>query len=176
MTMEFIKITEQSFQLVGMNFYGDPFENKSAWEEENGIGELWRRFMKFYLAHEDAIKQQVNKHEFIEIHLTNDETKEKGLYEIFVGTQVKAFEAIPEACVAKQLPLRAYAVFSVKGDEIASDWYHYMHHEWQPTSGYKIIESYSMILYDEHFKGMDQLDESIVYAYVPLVRDDACDT
>lgn len=172
--MKFIKILEeQSYQLIGMNFYGDPFENKSAWEEENGIGELWRRFMNFYKNNESAINHKMNMNELVEVHLLNEESKEKGLYEIFVGTMVKKIEDIPLECVAKQLPPTKYVVFTVTGEEIASDWYRYIHNEWIPTSGYKIIESYSIVLYDEDFKGMDQLDESIVHAYIPIVRDDS---
>ena len=33
--------------LLGLDFFGDPFQSSSGWTEENEIGRLWQRFMAF---------------------------------------------------------------------------------------------------------------------------------
>ena len=40
-------IRADQIMLVGMSFYGDPFETSAGWMEENQIGRLWQRFMAY---------------------------------------------------------------------------------------------------------------------------------
>ena len=40
-------IYKPAIQLVGMSYYGDPFDTRAGWDEGNHIGKTWRRWMQF---------------------------------------------------------------------------------------------------------------------------------
>ena len=40
-------IESQQITLVGMSFYGDPFDTHAGWDEDNQIGLLWKRLFAF---------------------------------------------------------------------------------------------------------------------------------
>ena len=157
---------EKEWLVVGMSFYGDPFSQASGWSEDNEIGLLWKRFMASDLA---AIKHRTTPDTFLEIHIETRETATKGVYEVFVGAQVNKLEDVPVECVVKVLPAAQYAVFTLEGQQIVSDWSN-MLRDWMASSGYVRSHKYFIQLYDPRFKGMDRIDESALDAYIPIAR------
>ena len=155
--------------LVGMSFYGDPFDSRAGWDGENEIGHLWTRFMNFLSSHQNEMigKPQV----FYEVHIHTDETREKGKFEIFVGVEANPvqIETLPIELCVKVLPKTQYAIFTFKGEEITSDWEKLLH-DWLTTSGFESPYSYNFQYYDERFKGMDRIAESVLDVYVPVIK------
>jgi len=159
--------------LVGMGFFGDPFAQASAWDEENAIGSLWKRFFAFMESSPDAIAGRADAATVgYELHIAAPETEKTGCYEVFVGLEVLGLESLPVACAAKILPPMQYAVVTVRGDEIRGDWMGRLYSEIVPGLGRKADESFSFERYDERFKGMDKLGESELEYYIPLVPPD----
>ncbi len=162
-------LTEQEFLVVGMSFYGDPFTQASGWDEDNEIGLLWKRFMAFYYENNEAIKHKVAPDVCLEIHIETKETTEKGNVEVFVGVIVDKLEATPVECVVKVLPVTQYAVFTLQGQQITSDWSK-MVYGWLPSAGYCISYKYTIQYYDSRFKGLDKIEESSLDIYLPVKR------
>lgn len=156
--------------LVGMSFYGDPFSNASSWCEENEIGTLWRRFMQFVSQNPDAIKEQQRQNQFVEVHFETEESAEKGYFEIFVGAVVKSLVDPPLSCVVKILPCTEYAIFTLEGEAITSDWARVIDLNRFSQSGYAISYPYNIQMYDERFKGFDQITDSALDIYIPIRR------
>jgi len=155
--------------LVGMSFYGDPFDSRAGWDDENEIGHLWVRFNKFLYAHK---KEKIAAYPpFYEVHIYTDETDEKGKFEIFVGAEADPaqIEKLPIELCVKVLPETQYAIFTFKGEEITSDWEKLLH-DWLTTSEYESPYSYNFQYYDERFKGMDRIAESVLDVYVPVAK------
>ena len=163
-------VTEKEWLVVGMGFYGDPLEQASGWSEENEIGKLWKRFMAFIHKNDDAIKHAVSPDTALEIHVETEETAEKGIFEVFVGVRVEKLEDVPIECVVKVLPATQYAVFTLKGKRITSDWSKTIYHDWLPSSGYCVSHRYGIQYYDQRFKGLDKIEESTLDVYVPVKR------
>jgi len=159
-------VTEKERLVVGMSFYGDPFSQASGWSEDNEIGLLWKRFMAFDFA---RIKHRTAPDAFLEIHIETQETAAKGIFEVFVGAQVDKLEDVPVECVVKVLPAAQYAVFTLEGQQIVSDWSN-MLRDWMVSSGYVRSHKYFIQSYDSRFKGMDRIDESVLDAYIPIAR------
>ena len=67
--------------LVGMSFYGDPFSLRGGWDGENEIGRVWARFMKYLGEKEDLLKGIIYPDAFYEVHIYNEETIEKGVFD-----------------------------------------------------------------------------------------------
>jgi predicted transcriptional regulator YdeE len=156
--------------LVGMGFFGDPFAQASAWDEENAIGSLWKRFFAFTGSSPDAIADRADSGSVgYELHIAAPETEKTGRYEVFVGLEVLRLESLPVACSAKILPPMEYAVITVRGDEIRGDWMGKLYSDLVPGLGRKADESFSFERYDERFKGMDKLDESEIEYFIPLL-------
>ena len=154
--------------LVGFSFFGDPFQLSGEWREENEIGRLWQRFMTYMAHHGDQIKHLTNKSVCYEVHIEHEETPLKGHYEIFVGIEVEQLEDIPVDVLMKILPPTTYAVFTLKGQQIASDWSRMVYYDWLPGSGYQVAYNYGFQLYDHRFKGLQNLDESELDIYIPV--------
>ena len=59
-----------------------------------------------------------------EVHLFDDDTAEKGLFEVFVGVEIdcEKTSVIPVGLCLKTLPKTQYAVFTFQGAQIKSDW------------------------------------------------------
>ncbi|AZO93721.1 hypothetical protein GM661_01100 [Iocasia frigidifontis] len=161
-------IYENTMFLLGMDFYGDPFSNHAFWDENNEIGRLWNRFETFLSKYPEQIKNRIKKNVSLEVFITTEESMKIGIYEVFVGVLVEKIGYIPLNCVAKQLPASKYAVFTLKGNEINSDWQNQIYNKWLPDSGYESPYNYNIQYYDERFKGMDQIKESAVDIYIPV--------
>jgi predicted transcriptional regulator YdeE len=160
---------EKQITLVGMSFYGDPFDARAGWDDENEIGHLWKRFMKFLSSHqrETMGKPQI----FYEVHIYTAETREIGKFEVFVGveTDLAQLKTLPVELCVKVLPETRYAIFTFHGKEITTDWEKTLQ-DWLVTSGYESPYSYNFQYYDDRFKGLDRIDESSLDVYVPVVR------
>ncbi len=152
--------------LVGMSFYGDPFDTSGAWTEENQIGHTWQRFTAYLEQHGEAIHHRTQD-AFYEVHIYGDETSTQGRFEIFVGIPVERLEAVPVELQVKMLPATTYAVFTLQGEEILSDWTMHLD-RWLSEAGYKRSYPYSVQYYDERFKGMDQVHASTLDVYMPV--------
>lgn len=166
--MKFRIVKENELIIVGMGFYGDPFSTSSGWTEENEIGLLCKRFINFNENNPEAIKHIRHDDVMLEVHLETDETAEKGVFEVFMGVVVDKIEDVPLQCVIKRLPPIEYAVFTMKGREITSDWGRDIYIEWLPSSGYEIAYGYNIQYYDARFKGLDNIEESELDIYVPV--------
>lgn len=166
-----VKIIEKDqMLLVGLSFFGDPFKSSAGWTEENEIGRLWVRFMNF-LESQGARIQHIKEHEVsYEVHIEHPETQEKGEYEVFVGLEVAQLKDLPVELLVKVLPPTSYAVFTLTGEEITSDWHQMIHRDWLPESGYRIAFDYAIERYDERFKGLDRIAESVLEVYIPVAR------
>ncbi len=161
-------VETKSITLIGMSFYGDPFDTHAGWDEDNQIGLLWKRFMGF-LGKNQLIGALMRAGAFYEVHICGEETNEKGLFEVFVGVEfeVEQLKSVPAELSIKNLPATQYAVFTFQGQEIIADWEKIIQ-DWLLTSGYQSAGSYNFQYYTERFKGMDRLDESVLDVYAPI--------
>jgi predicted transcriptional regulator YdeE len=155
--------------LLGLGFFGDPFKLSAGWTEENEIGRLWSRYMAFLIEHGQRIKHVTDDRVAYEVHVYGEETKRTGEFEVFVGTPVEQLEDVPLELSAKIIPPSRYAVFTLKGELIASDWSLTIMTEWMPKSGYEGNYQYSMQRYDQRFKGLDRLEESALDVLIPIL-------
>jgi predicted transcriptional regulator YdeE len=156
--------------LVGMGFFGDPFARASAWDEDNEIGSLWKRFMAFLSASPEAIGDRADRGEYwYELHAAEPQAEKTGRREVFAGVEVRSLSSIPIACSAKILPASEYAVVTLRGREIEGDWMGRIRSELLPGLGREQEPSYGFELYDGRFKGMDRLSESELDFYLPLL-------
>lgn len=156
--------------LVGLSFYGDPFDVGSAWTEENQIGRTWQRLMRYLEGHPQAIHCRLASDVFYEVHIYGEETSSKGLFEVFVGAPVERLEAVPVDLLVKVLPATEYAVFTFQGEAIfGEDWLMSID-GWLKQAGYERSFLYSIQYYDERFKGLDQIADSTLDVYIPVRR------
>jgi predicted transcriptional regulator YdeE len=155
--------------LVGLSFFGDPFRLHGGWEEENEIGRLWARFMAYWSQHAPEIRHVVDPTVMYEVHVEHAEMAQTGEFEVFCGVEVTRLDALPVELVAKVLPATRYAVFTLRGAEIASDWNQAMA-DWMARAGVQRAYPYGFQRYDERFKGVDRMEESVLEAYVPVFR------
>jgi AraC family transcriptional regulator len=165
--MEPIITQKSELTLMGMSFYGDPFSTRSGWDEENEIGRLWQRLMRFLNDNEARLPVAANQQAAYEVHVYSDETVTKGLFEVFVGVQVDQVRDIPVELLIKILPASEYAVFTFQGEEISSDWYLHID-QWIAAAGYQRSHPFSFQYLDERFKGVDNLADSILDVYMPI--------
>lgn len=166
--MEADRFETRQFTLLGLSFFGNPFEVSGGWTEENEIGRLWSRFMAYLARHGQEIKGAADEDVAYELHLEHPETRQTGEYEVFVGLEAEALEEVPLELCVKILPPATYAVFVLRGQEIVSDWGQEIHRDWMPRAGYESAGAYGLQRYDQRFKGLDHLDESILEVYVPV--------
>jgi predicted transcriptional regulator YdeE len=165
--MEPTMIEKHQMMLLGFSFFGDPFKISAGWTEENEIGRLWKRFMAYFAQHRPRIKHVVTDAVMYEVHIEHEETALTGEFEVFVGLEVEELEDVPVEMAVKILPPTTYAVFTLEGEQITSDW-NTMMYEWMMGSGYERAYTYGFQLYDERFKGVEHMDESILDVYVPV--------
>lgn len=154
--------------LVGLGFYGDPFRLSGGWTEENEIGRLWKRFMSYLGQHPGCIKHTKGEQVAYELQIYHEDTPRTGEFEVFAGVAVEELEDLPLEFSAKILAPATYAVFTLAGDQIAADYYLKIAAEWLPEAGYGCDYRYSLQCYDERFKGMDNLAESVVDVWIPV--------
>jgi predicted transcriptional regulator YdeE len=154
--------------VAGYSFYGDPFRQSDEWTEENEIGRLWSRFMQYCAVNEVFMSTLSSERAAYEIWVQTPETQSKGFVEIFVGMPVSDITSIPYDLIVKILPPSDYAAFTLHGEEITGDWLQAIHGQWLPSSAYDASHTYSLTRYDERFKGIDKIAESIVDVYIPV--------
>ena len=155
--------------LVGLGFFGDPFGVSSAWSEENEIGRLWARFMAYLDRNRHRIRHVTADAVMFEVHVQHPETAQTGEVEVFVGLEVDRLEDLPPELLAKLLPPSTYAVFTLQGEQIVSDWPLLVYGEWLPALGYRSAYPYSFQRYDERSPGAwSELEESTLEIYVPV--------
>jgi AraC family transcriptional regulator len=155
--------------LLGFSFFGDPFRLSGGWTEENEIGRLWARFMAFLAEHRSRIRHVTSWEVMVELHVEHPETAQTGEFEVFAGLEVERLEDVPVELTCKVLPPATYALFTLRGEQITSDW-NMLIAEWMSRSGYQRAYPYGYQRYDERFKGMDQIEGSVLDVYVPVVK------
>ena len=160
-------VEKEKRYFAGYSFYGDPFASSGAWTEENEIGSLWKRFMEFFEMRADEIPPSAITNIGYEMHIWNQSVMETGQYEIFVGMEVKDLERIPVDLSVKILPEMKFAVFTLSGVTIANDLSAQMT-GWLDAAGLKQTGNFVYNLYDERYKGTDNLEESEIEVYVPV--------
>jgi AraC family transcriptional regulator len=155
--------------LAGCSFFGDPFHSHAGWTDANEIGRLWKRLMRFW-ATPEIQNSPFGPHQpkTYEIHLQNQVTPETGEYEVFIGFEIQALETVPLELVLKVLPEAEYAIFTVSGEMAHSD-EPYIDH-WLSRTGHKMAYPFIGQCYDKRFKGLDQLGESELDVFAPIVR------
>jgi predicted transcriptional regulator YdeE len=156
--------------LAGLSFFGDPFAASAEWTEENEIGRLCRRFLEYLEKNEARVKSLFTSQISYEVWTWNEEATAIGHFDIFVGMEAETIEAVPYDLLARILPPCEYAVFTLKGQEITTDWNKPMYEKWLPQSGYGEAYPYQFQYYDQRFKGMDQVAESELDIYVPVIK------
>ncbi len=169
--------------LAGMGFYGNPFGNASAWDEDNEIGSLWKRLMGFLRSAPSSgsasssispvfMEAASGRAAWYEVHIIGPEMRTNGRYEVFAGIEIaapEALSALPPALSAKALPGGDYAVLALKGEEISSDWESAAAQEILPGLKREAGGGFSFQRYDDRFKGMERLSESVLEAWIPLL-------
>ncbi|MBN1326802.1 MAG: GyrI-like domain-containing protein [Candidatus Cloacimonetes bacterium] len=157
--------------LAGCSFYGDPFTSSSGWTEENEIGRLWNRLMTYLNKTKEPISKLLQNKEWFEVWIENEESRNKGFFEIFIGTNVDSVDDVPYDLQIKLLPATQYAVFTVKGEKIKSDWAYQLYQKGLKEKKYrKSSYEYCIELYDERFKGVDKILESELDYYFPIEK------
>jgi predicted transcriptional regulator YdeE len=160
--------------VVGMSFYGEPFSTHGGWSEQNEIGRVWSRWMAFFEGSQQKLQPIIYPGVFYEIHVYDEETVAKGIFEVFVGARLKTLESVPLALLIKALPAGDYARFTLEGSAISGDW-DFAVDRWIAEAGYQRAHPFSIQYYDERFKGIDNLEASILDVYIPVeLRFDAC--
>jgi AraC family transcriptional regulator len=162
------KITDKRrITLVGMDFYGNPFQEAGGWSARNAIGQLWDRFNKVYDKKKNAIKHLASE-SGCELWIDFEGEENKNNHYIFVGVEVDRLDDLPLELVARILPETRYAIFTLKGDEIKSDWPSRIVAQWLPEAGTEQSFPFIFEYYDsQRFKGMDYTDSELDI-YVPV--------
>lgn len=153
-----------------MSFYGDPFDTHAGWDEDNQIGLLWKRLFAFL--QKDAVFSSLSQScAWYEVHIQSDETEAKGSFEVFVGVEfdLSRLSDLPAQLLVKNLPSTQYAIFTFEGEEISSDWGKTLEH-WMSGSEYQSSGTYNFQYYDERFKGLDRISESVLDVYIPIKK------
>lgn len=160
---------KESTNLMGLSFFGDPFSSSAEWTEENEVGRLWNRFMG-YINNTEELKYLLQKEKWYEVWIEHPESKEKGFFEIFVGVEISSSDQVPLLFLIKNLPATEYAVFTVRGNKIMTDWPNKQYDEWLKNSVYVAGEDFMIEIYDSRFKGMDKLEDSELDYYFPVKK------
>ena len=165
--VEFTITNKRRITLVGMDFYGDPYKEAGAWSMQNAIGQLWKRFSAFYDKNKSAIKHLAGESGY-ELWVDFEGKADPKADYIFVGVAVKKLKDLPLELVGKELPDTKYAVFTLKGAEIKSDWPTKASTSWLEQTGLKRAYPYIIEYYDsKRYKGMDDKDAELDI-YVPV--------
>ena len=155
--------------IVGLSFFGDPFETSAGWSEENEIGRLWKRWLALYGEHAHAIPACAPD-AMLEVHIWGESATTTGEFDVFVGVEVAALAAVPVSLVAKVLPPSEYAIFTLEADEITGDWARDIYQGWMEEHGYRSAHDFMIQWYDQRFKGLDQLPGSELDIYIPVEK------
>lgn len=155
-------------KIAGFSFYGDPVATHGGWTEENEIGVLWNRFKVFLKKNEMNVDTYLISQFGYELHIWNDETQKTGHYEVFVGKETKNPDKVPIDLVLKNLPLQKYALFEVAGPDINRDIFAKVLLEWLPAADLKQVGHYMINRYDQRYKGLEYLNESVFEILFPI--------
>ena len=153
---------------MGLSFYGDPFADSAGWTEENEIGRLWKRFEALYAEHRGELPPPATPGWMYELHLWDAETERTGHYEVFIGYPVADARTAPTSLLLKVLPATRVARFTVSGGAIASESSFQEMEAWIASQGLSRRDQWICNLYDESFKGVDNLDESSMDVCIPV--------
>jgi AraC family transcriptional regulator len=165
--VQYAVTNKKKITLVGMDFYGNPYKEAGGWSMQNAIGQLWKRFSAFYDTNKTRIRHLVSDSGY-EVWVDFEGKHEQKEDYIFVGVAVKKLEDVPLELVARVLPETKYAVFTLKGDAIKSDWPAKAATEWLTDIGLRRSYPYIIEYYDsKRFKGMDDKDAELDI-YVPV--------
>jgi AraC family transcriptional regulator len=154
--------------LAGFSFFGNPFHFSSDWTEENEIGRLWKRFMQYWPAHPEYFPPSAVQKGMLELHILHADSQKNGEYEVFTGILLEQARQMPAELSLKILPPITCAVFTLHGAEIQSDWAREIFTDWMAASPYESGANYSIEWYDERYKGLDRIEESVLDVYVPV--------
>ena len=105
-----------------------------------------------------------------EAHVRHSEAARKEAFEVLVGVEVEKLEGVPLELVIKLLPPSTYAGFTLRGDQITADWDQTILTGWMARTGYEPAHPFSLQRYDERFKGLNRIEESVLELYVPIRR------
>ena len=156
--------------LAGMVFYGDPFAGGEGWSQENEIGRLWGRFNRFWDDRQADIRHVVDGSVGFELHVEPVEYAETKCFYVMVGVEISDLAGLPLELSVKVLPAGTYAVFTLRGPEITSNWPDAIYKGWLPGSGYEEAHKFTVERYDgERFKGV-QDPESELDIWVPVKK------
>ena len=155
--------------LVGFSFFGDPFRMSAGWTEENEIGRLWKRFMAYWMDQGERVHHVVAHDVMYEIHVEHPETALSGEFEVFCGVEVAQLKDVPVELTCKVLPPTTYAVYTLRGEQITSDW-NALIAEWMSHSGYQRAYPYGFQRYDRRFRGVEEIEHSVLDVYVPVTQ------
>jgi predicted transcriptional regulator YdeE len=61
-------------------------------------------------------------------------------------------------------------MITLRGSEITGDWWQKLDKELIPSSGVVRNSAYLIQAYDERFKGMDNIEDSIMDVYIPVEK------
>lgn len=159
-------VSLDSMLLGGVSFYGDPISTKGGWDSENEIGKTWNRFID-YMTENPERPYSCNKPYRYEIHIYGSETESKGYFEVFVGEEVNTAQ-LPVTLCLKFIPKSNYLKLTLYGPEITGDWWLKLESDIIPAEGVKRNSSYIIQSYDERFKGMDKICDSVLDVYIPV--------
>ena len=67
-------LDSDSITLMGFSFFADPFAFSGGGTEENEIGQLWKRFIRFLMESKQEIKHIVNDQVLYEVHIQHPDT------------------------------------------------------------------------------------------------------
>ncbi len=165
MEMEFISLPDVI--LVGMGFFGDPFKDAGDWSENNEIGRLSQRFMQFMANRRVSLAAILASQDFYEVHIYNEETEAKGLFEVFVGHPITQIKDVPLELSCKILPAGQYAQVNLRGETIITDWYKDLDRD-LAQRGWQRGGPFFFQVYDRRYKGLEQIAESELTAYIPV--------
>ena len=157
-----------SILLGGFSFYGDPISTKGGWDTENEIGKTFSRFTRHWLENpQRAYSVGINR--VYEVHIYGPETPTNGIFEVFIGEEVTTSQ-LPINLSSKFIEAADYLKVTLCGEEIVSDWFCDITKEVLAPLGVRVRNNYLLQVYDERFKSMEQVKESIMEAYLPVER------
>ena len=108
--------------------------------------------MTFMTEHGEDVPHVKDENVAYEVHVESADTMSKGYREVFVGVEVESLAEVPVELLVKVLPAATYVVFTLRGEEIASDWSMTIG-EWMQHSTYEPVGNYGIQRYDERFRG-----------------------
>ena len=158
--------------LVGMNFFGNPFQAAGAWDEDNEIGSLWKRLMAYLAAEPEAVRAlPPGDPAWFEAHVLHPASATTGAYEVFIGAEVDEPLAAPACCVVKALPARDYAVATVSVAEMTPGWEERLAADALGRYGRAMERGWGLQRYDSRFRGLDD-PSSVLETWTPLAPED----